>query len=149
MHAAFQIFRLASDFTGDLLQAEALEIADTIDWHTERKIRTLRVVSEIYKINRRYEDAFQTLTMAYDKDPDDPIKRKVVYDLCELSIKMNEFAYAVRFLKEFAVLAPKDPGRYMLQYKLYKAQEVSYDERIEVLEEFKKKYFVRYLLHYE
>ena len=121
--------------------ADALEIADSIDWNTERKIRTLRMVSEVYKINRRYEDAFKTLSIAYERNPDDPIKRKVIYDLCELSIKMNEFAYAIRFLKEFVALSPKDPGRYMLQYKLYKAQEVSYDERIEVLEEFKKNYF--------
>ena len=38
---------------------EALEIADTIDWRTEKSIKTLRVVSEVYKINRRYEDAFK------------------------------------------------------------------------------------------
>lgn len=120
---------------------EALEIADSIDWRTEKKIRTLRLVSEIYKINRRYDDAFQTLSIAYDRNPEDPIKRKIVYDLCELSIKMNEYAYAVKFLNEFVKISPKDPGAYMLQYKLYKSQEVPFDERIAVLEEFKQNYF--------
>ena len=45
---------------------------------------------------------------------------------------------AVEFYKEFVQLAPKDPGRYILQYKLYEANEVSLEERIEVLEELKK-----------
>lgn len=121
--------------------AEAVSIADSIDWRTEKKIRTLRMVSEVYKINKRYEDAFQVLMIAYDKNPDDPIKKKIVYDLCELTIKMRETAYAVKFFKEYVMLSPRDPGRYILQYKLYKEQEVAIDERIAVLEEFKEKYY--------
>ena len=46
---------------------------------------------------------------------------------------------AIEYYKEFVQLAPKDSGRYVLQYKLYEAQEVSLEERIAVLEEFKKK----------
>lgn len=120
---------------------EALEIADTIDWRTEKSIKTLRVVSEVYKINRRYEDAFNVLTIAYEKEPDDPIKRKIVYDLCEIAIKLNQYAYAVKYMKEFAALSPNDPGRYVLQYKLLKVTGAEYAERIEVLEEFKQNYF--------
>ena len=33
--------------------AEAVSIADSIDWCTEKKIRTLRMVTEVYKINKR------------------------------------------------------------------------------------------------
>ena len=86
--------------------AEALEIADTIDWRSEKSIRTLRMVSEIYKINRRYEDAFNVLSIAYEKNPDDPIKRKVVYDLCEVAIKLEQYAYAVKYLKEYPIPCP-------------------------------------------
>ena len=124
---------------------EALEIADTIDWRTEKSIRTLRMVSEVYKINRRYEDAFNVLTIAYEKDPDDPIKRKIVYDLCEVAIKLNQYAYAVKYKQEFERLSPNDPGRYVLQYKLLKVSGAEYSERIEVLEEFKKNYFGDFL----
>ena len=35
-------------------------------------------------------------------------------------------------------MAPKDPGRYILQYQLYEDQDVSLEERIDVLEELKK-----------
>nr|MCR5746437.1 hypothetical protein [Lachnospiraceae bacterium] len=76
---------------------EALDIADTIDWRTEKSVRTLRMVSEVYKINRRYGDAFNVLSIAYERDPDDPIKRKIVYDLCEIAIKLDQYAYAVKY----------------------------------------------------
>ncbi len=124
---------------------EALDIADTIDWRTEKSVRTLRMVSEVYKINRRYGDAFNVLSIAYERDPDDPIKRKIVYDLCEIAIKLDQYAYAVKYLKEFVRLSPNDPGRYILQYKLLKVTGAEYAERIEVLEEFKKNYFGDFL----
>ena len=120
---------------------EAQEIADTIDWRQERSIRTLRMVSEVYKINRRYDDALTVLNLAYEKNPEDPIKRKIIYDLCELAIKMGQFGVAVRYMKEFSRMAPRDPGRYILQYRLLKATDADYGERIELLEEFKRKHF--------
>ncbi len=120
---------------------EAQEIADTIDWRQEKSIRTLRMVSEVYKINRRYEDSLTVLNLAYEKNPEDPIKRKIVFDLCELAIKMGQFGLAVRYMKEFSKLAPRDPGRYILQYRLLKATDADYGERIELLEEFKSRHF--------
>lgn len=120
---------------------EALEIADTIDWRNEKSIKTLRVVSEIYKVNKRFEDAFNVLSIAYERDPDDPIKRKIVYDLAEVAIKLNQYGYAVNYLKEYEKLSPNDPGKYMLRYKLLKATGADYSERIELLEEFKRDFF--------
>ena len=120
---------------------EALEIADTIDWRNEKSIKTLRVVSEIYKVNKRYEDAFNVLSIAYERDPDDPIKRKIVYDLAEIAIKLNQYGYAINYLKEYEKLSPNDPGKYMLRYKLLKATGADYSERIELLEEFKRDFF--------
>ncbi|MBR5376415.1 MAG: hypothetical protein IK139_03975 [Lachnospiraceae bacterium] len=124
---------------------EALEIADTIDWRTEKSVRTLRMVSEVYKINRRYDDAFNVLSIAYDRDPDDPIKRKIIYDLCEVAIKLDQYAYAIKYLKEFYKLSPNDPGRYILHYKILKATGADPAEMIETLEEFKKNYFGDFL----
>ena len=71
-----------------------------------------------------------------------------------MSIKLGEYVQALEYYKEFVHLAPKDSGRYVLQYKLYEAQEVSLEERIEVLEELKKRdyrekwaYELAYLYH--
>ncbi len=91
------------------------------------------------------------MLMAYERHPGG---RLIVYSLCELSIKMGEFVQAIEYYKEFAQIAPKDTGRYILQYKLYEAQDVSLEERIAVLEEFKKRdyrerwaYELAYLYH--
>ena len=35
--------------------AEAVRIADTIDWKKVRSVQMLCMISDLYKINRRYE----------------------------------------------------------------------------------------------
>ena len=115
---------------------EAATIADTIDWRRVKSVMMLCTISDLYKINRRFEDARDMLLLAYDRHPGG---RSIVYSLCELSIKMGEFVQAVEYYKEFVQVAPRDSGRYVLQYKLYEAQDVSIEERIEVLEELKSK----------
>ncbi len=118
---------------GDYVQAA--EIADTIDWRRVKSVMMLCTISDLYKINRRYEDARDMLLLAYERRPGG---RTICYSLCELSIKMEDFLQAVEYYKEFVQVAPKDSGRFVLQYKLYEAQDVSLEERIEVLEELKR-----------
>ncbi len=120
---------------GEGRYAEAVKIADTIDWKRVKSVAMLCTISDLYKINRRYEESRDVLLMAYDKHP---TGRLIVQSLCELAIKMGEFVQAVEYYKEFVRISPRDPGRYILQYKLYEAQEVSLEERIAVLEELKK-----------
>ncbi|MBO5473242.1 MAG: hypothetical protein J6A08_05585 [Lachnospiraceae bacterium] len=131
--------------------AEAVKIADTIDWRRVRSVMMLCTVSDLYKINRRYQESKDILLLAYEKHP---TGRLIVYSLCELSIKMEEYVQAIEYYKEFVQIAPKDTGRYILQYRLYEAQDVSLEERIAVLEEFKKRdyrekwaYELAYLYH--
>ena len=113
---------------------EAVKIADSIDWRRVKSVMMLCTISDLYKINRRYEDSRDILLLAYEKQKG----RLIVYSLCELSIKLGEYVQAIEYYKEFVQLAPKDSGRYILQYKLYEAQDVSLEERIEVLEELKR-----------
>ena len=118
---------------------QAAEIADTIDWRRVKSVMMLCTISDLYKINRRFEDSRDLLLLAYDRHPGG---RSIVYALCELSIKMGELPQAVEYCKEFVQIAPKDSGRYILQYKIYEAQEVSLEERIAVLEELKKRDYI-------
>ncbi len=120
---------------GEGRYAEAVKIADTIDWKRVKSVQMLCTISDLYKINRRYTESRDVLLMAYDRHP---TGRLIVYSLCELAIKMGDIVQAVEYYKEFFRIAPRDTGRYILQYKLYEAQEVSLEERIAVLEEFKK-----------
>ncbi len=115
--------------------SDAVNVADYIDWRRVRNVAMLCTISDLYKINRRYEESKEILLIAYDRYPEG---RAIVYSLCELSIKLGEFVQAVEYYKEFVRIAPRDTGRYILQYHLYEAQDVSLEERIAVLEEFKK-----------
>ena len=131
--------------------AEAVKIADTIDWRRVKSVMMLCTISDLYKINRRFAESKDILLLAYEKHP---TGRLIVYSLCELSIKMEEYVQAIEYYKEFVQIAPKDTGRYILQYRLYEAQDVSLEERIAVLEEFKKRdyrekwaYELAYLYH--
>ena len=131
--------------------AQAVKIADSIDWRRVKSVMMLCTISDLYKINRRYEDSRDILLLAYARHAGG---RLIVYSICELSIKLEEYVQAIEYYKEFVQLAPKDTGRYILQYKLYEAQEVSLEERIAVLEEFKKRdyrekwaYELAYLYH--
>ena len=148
-------YKLRAEEIKDLISrgeyAEAAEIADTIDWRRVKSVMMLCTISDLYKINRRYEDARDMLLLAYERRPGG---RTICYSLCELSIKMEEYVQAIEYYKEFVQVAPKDPGRYILQYKLYVAQDVSLEERIAVLEELKKRdyrekwaYELAYLYH--
>ncbi len=130
---------------------EAVKIADTVDWRRVRSVMMLCTISDLYKINRRYQESKDLLLLAYEKHP---TGRLIVYSLCELAIKMEEYVQAIEYYKEFVQIAPKDTNRYVLQYKLYEAQDVSMEERIAVLEEFKKReprekwvYELAYLYH--
>lgn len=130
---------------------EAAQVADTIDWKKVRNITTLGIISDVYKINRRFEDAKEILLLANEKSPQN---RRILYSLCDLTIKMGLIVEAIEYYKEFVQLAPNDNSKYILLYKIYEAQEISLEERIAVLKEYKKReynekwaYELAYLYH--
>ncbi len=130
---------------------EAMYVANEVDWKRVRSISMLCTVSEIYKANRQYAKSRDILLLAYERYPNG---RVILYGLCELAIKMGEYVQAIEYYKELVKAAPKDTGRYILQYKIYQAQDVSMEESISVLEEFKKRdyrekwgYELAYLYH--
>ncbi len=139
------------ELIGDGEYGLAADIADGIDWRRVKSVTMLCTISDLYKINRRYEDAKNMLLLAYDRRPGGRI---ILYSLCELCIKTGDLVRALSCYKEFVQAAPKDSGRYVLQYKIYAAQNVGLKERIGVLEELKKKdyrekwgYELAYLYH--
>lgn len=130
---------------------EAVKIADTIDWRRVKSVTMLLKIAALYRVSRRNDDSREMLLLAYDRYP---TNRSVVYSLCELSIEMDDVVSAIEYFKQFVKLAPKDSGVFTLRYRILEAQEVSLEERIEVLEELKKKdyqeewaYELAYLYH--
>lgn len=131
--------------------AEAVSIADTIDWRRVKSITMLLRIAALYRVNRRNEDSRALLLLAYDRYP---TNRSVVYSLCEVSIELDDVVAAIEYYKQFVKLAPRDNGVFTLRYRILEAQEASLEERIELLEELKKRdyqeewaYELAYLYH--
>ena len=114
---------------------EAMDIADTIDWRRVKSFSMLCTVSEIYKVTKHYSEARDILLLAYERYPD---RANVVYALCELAIKLDEIQEAIEYYREYVHLKPHDTNRYVLLYKIYDAQDVPIEEKISLLEEFKR-----------
>ncbi len=148
-------YKLKSDEIVSLIEKEkyeeAVEIADTIDWRRVKSITMLLRIAYLYRANHRNEDAREILLLAYDRYP---TNRSVLYCLCEISIELDDVVSAIEHYKEFVKQAPRDNGVFTLRYKILEAQEASLEERIEILEELKKRdyqeewaYELAYLYH--
>lgn len=148
-------FKLRSEEIDKLMEqqkyADAVRLADTIDWRRVKSASTLAKIAELYKLNKRFEECRDILELAYDRNPSN---RNVVYGLCEISLEFGDIVQAIEYFKEYAQLAPRDTGVYVLRYRIYEAQNVGFEEKIELLEELKKKdrieeweYELAYLYH--
>ena len=101
----------------------AADIADTVDWSSVKDINILGMVSDVYKALHEFETSRNILLIAYGKQR----SKAIVFSLCELSILMGDLVNAMDYFNEFKQLAPQDSNVYVLQYKLYKAQNISLD----------------------
>ena len=118
---------------------KAMEIADTIDWRRVKNSTMLSTVSEIYECNGENQKSRDILFIAYDRAPE---SRKIVYRLGTLAVKLNDLQEAEDCYEEFIKVAPKDPNRYILKYKILRAQHAPVKKQIEALVEFKKVEYV-------
>ncbi len=130
---------------------DAVEIADRIDWRKVRSFSTLQKISELYRINCRFDEAMDIMLMAYDKNPN---SRTIVYSLCELSIDLDDLVAALQYLALYKKMAPGDKGGLILQYRILEMQNAKTEEKIELLEELNHKdyteewaYQLAYLYH--
>lgn len=66
-------YKVRADEIKELIAAgeypQAAEIADTVDWRRVKSVMMLCTISDLYKINRRYEDAKNMLLLAYERRP--------------------------------------------------------------------------------
>ena len=73
--------------------------------------------------------------MAYDRSP---IGRMIIYRLAEISIKMKDLEEAEEYYNEFVEIAPHDNLKYVLRYKMSRANQADLPTRIAILEELKE-----------
>ena len=112
----------------------ALKVANGIDWHRVRSVTTLCKIADVYERNRKYEESRELLSMAYERAP---VGRMIAYRLSDISIKLHDYDQAIEYYKEFVHSAPKDPGRLILKYKIFRGKGAALKDQIAILEEYR------------
>ncbi len=118
--------------------AEAAKLCDTIDWTKIRDVKMLTLAADIYTAVEEYEKAIDILQQAYEYAT---MGRRIVYRLTELALKADSYDDAKNYFEEFCRIAPNDQGRYILLYKMARYQKATLEERIKILEAYKREDF--------
>lgn len=117
---------------------EAAKLCDTIDWTKIRDVKMLTLAADIYTAVGEYEKAIDILQQAYEYAT---MGRRIVYRLTELALKADSYDDAKNYFEEFCRIAPNDQGRYILLYKMARYQKATLDEKIKILEAYKREDF--------
>lgn len=120
----------AQDYEG------ALTVADSIDWRRVKSVRTLCMVADIYEVNGELEKSMQMLQLAHKRSS---IGKMILYRQVELALKMGLYDDAVKYYNEYLETASNDTSKYILKYKIYKAQKAPLENQIVILEEYKER----------
>ena len=114
--------------------ATALKIADNIDWRRVRSVNTLSKIADVYEKNEKYEESRDLLLMAYDRAP---VGRMIAYRLSDMCIRLGDYDQAIEYYKDFVHSAPKDPGKLILKYKIFRGKGAALKDQIAILEEYR------------
>ena len=98
----------------------------------------LTLAADVYTAVGEYEKAIDILQQAYEYAA---MGRRIVYRLTELALKADSYDDAKNYFEEFCRIAPNDQGRYILLYKMARYQKATLDEKIKILEAYKREDF--------
>ena len=94
------------------------------------------MVADIYEVNGELEKSMQMLQLAHKRSS---IGKMILYRQVELALKMGLYDDAVKYYNEYLETASNDTSKYILKYKIYKAQKAPLENQIAILEEYKER----------
>lgn len=112
---------------------KAVDVADSLDIKKIRDNNLLSLIADAYELTGDNEQAKKILLMAYENTN---TGRQLAYRLCLISIKLKELDEANEFYQDFIEMAPRDSARYILKYKMAKAENKPVEELIRILEDY-------------
>ena len=119
--------------------ADAMNVADSINWRKIHNINDLIAGSESYEAAGKIDDARDLLLLAHERSP---IGRMILYKLCMISIKLKEIDEAQEYYNEFVQIAPHDSLKYILKYNINVAKGADTATLIKILEQLKDNDFI-------
>ena len=116
----------------------AAKVADSINWERSTNAKVLMMIAQIYEKQERYTEARSALTAVYNRVP---VGKRIVYKLAELAVKCNDLDDALELYREYQEIAPNDPSKLTLAYKISTARGDALDKRISILEAYRRRDF--------
>ena len=133
-------YRLKLDEINQLAEEQdyegAMAVAESIEWRRVKSVRTLCLIADIYEINGNLEKSMDMLRLAYKRST---IGKTILYRQVELALKMKKNNDALKYYNKYVDVASRDTSKYILKYKIYKAQNAPLDDQIAILEDYKDK----------
>ena len=112
---------------------KAVDVADSLDIKKIRDNNLLSLIADAYELTGDNEQAKKILLMAYENTN---TGRQLAYRLCLISIKLKELDEANEFYQDFIEMAPRDSARFILKYRMAKAEKKPVEELIKILEDY-------------
>ncbi|MCR5196279.1 MAG: hypothetical protein K6D38_08170 [Pseudobutyrivibrio sp.] len=119
--------------------ADAMSVAETVNWRKVHNINDLISGSESYEAAGKIDEARDLLLLAHERSP---IGRMILYKLCMISIKLKELDEAQEYYNEFVQIAPHDSLKYILKYNISTAKGADTSTLIKILEQLKDNDFI-------
>ena len=119
--------------------ADAMAVAETINWRKVHNINDLIAGSESYEAAGKIDEARDLLLLAHERSP---IGRMILYKLCMISIKLKELDEAQEYYNEFVQIAPHDSLKFILKYNISTAKGADITTLIKILEQLKDNDFI-------
>ena len=119
--------------------ADAMAVAETINWRKVHNINDLIAGSESYEAAGKIDEARDLLLLAHERSP---IGRMILYKLCMISIKLKELDEAQEYYNEFVQIAPHDSLKFILKYNINTAKGADTATLITILEQLKDTDFI-------
>ncbi len=113
---------------------KALTILETIDVNKVKILTDLSVYAEVYMQTEKYEEAKKLLMRIRAKSN----SRRVIQQLIKLAIKTKDKEGAEEYYEEYLDVAPRDPERFVLRYRIDRMRGEDIEVLIDSLEQLKE-----------
>lgn len=117
---------------------KAAKILDTMDISKIKALTDLSILADVLIQNERYEEAMEILLKMYNKSK----TRRVLYQLVDVSIRMEDVESASKYLDMYIKVAPSDPQRFIFRYCIDKLNQEPYEILIDSLEQLKEHEYI-------
>ena len=114
----------------------AAKVAEQIEWKKMKQWSVMSNAIDAYIATEKYDKARNVCIYAYNRKLGG---RRLLATLMDMYVRLGEYEDAEEIYHEYVELAPRDVARYILLYKLKRAEGAPVTELIEILQDYKEK----------